>query len=38
MDDNKITDISDLMDMDCLIKLSCSGNAIAVVDLTNAKW
>jgi Leucine-rich repeat (LRR) protein len=38
MDDNKISDLSDIMDMDCLIKLSCSRNTIEQIDLTKAKW
>ncbi|KAL7419517.1 Protein nud1 [Cryptotrichosporon argae] len=37
-DNNAITDLGGIMVMDCLIKLSVSGNKIQRVDLTNAKW
>ncbi|WVF70606.1 hypothetical protein IAT40_005398 [Kwoniella sp. CBS 6097] len=38
MDNNTITDLSGIMDMDCLIKLSCANNDIEIFDLSQAKW
>lgn len=38
VDNNQITDLNGIMGIDCLVKLSITGNAIEHVDLTHAKW
>ncbi|OCF33354.1 hypothetical protein I316_05096 [Kwoniella heveanensis BCC8398] len=38
MDNNTVTDLSGIMNMDCLIKLSCANNDIETLDLSQAKW
>lgn len=38
MDDNAICDLEGIMEMDCLIKLSCVNNKLDMLDLSAAKW
>lgn len=38
IDDNEITDLTGILVIDCLVKLSVSGNQIERVNLENAKW
>ena len=38
LDHNRITDLGDLLQTDSLVKISCSNNRIAELDLRQAKW
>ena len=38
LDHNRITDLGDLLHTDSLVKISCSNNRIAELDLRQAKW
>ncbi|WVW82275.1 hypothetical protein I302_104281 [Kwoniella bestiolae CBS 10118] len=38
VDNNAVMDLSGIMNMDCLIKLSCANNQITSLDLSNAQW
>lgn len=38
VDDNGICDLEGIMNMDCLIKLSCANNKLDMLDLSAAKW
>ncbi|AFR93968.2 leucine repeat containing protein [Cryptococcus neoformans C23] len=38
VDDNAICDLEGIMNMDCLIKLSCVNNKLDMLDLSAAKW
>jgi Leucine-rich repeat (LRR) protein len=37
-DGNMITDLTSIMTMDNLIKLSCNDNRLTRIDFNNAKW